>query len=166
MRGAASLEDPVSKYLPGVTLTRDGKTVLLGQLATHTSGLPRLPKNLSPANLADPYADYDGAKLTAFLSGDALVRTPGTQYDYSNLGAGVLGYALTQQGRYEKTIRERVLAPLGMNDTAVVLSPSQSARFATGHNAELASASPWRFDALAGAGALRSTAADMAKYLK
>ena len=55
-------------------------------------------KNLSPADPADPYADYDAAKLLAFLEGDVLQRTPGSAYEYSNLGAGLLGYALTKSG--------------------------------------------------------------------
>jgi CubicO group peptidase (beta-lactamase class C family) len=56
-------------------------------------GSPRLPTNIAPANLADPYADYDAAKLVAFVSGNPLERAPGAQYDYSNVGAGLLGYA-------------------------------------------------------------------------
>ena len=79
----------------------------------------------------------------------------------------MLGYALTaRRGGYEKAMRERVLAPLGMTDTALVLTPAQQQRFATGHNAQLAPTSAWRLDAFAGAGGLRSTPADMAKYLK
>jgi CubicO group peptidase (beta-lactamase class C family) len=167
VRGQATLDDPVTKYVDAKGLTRDGKTVTLGQLATHSSGLPRLPKNLSPADPADPYADYDAAKLLAFLEGDVLQRTPGSAYEYSNLGAGLLGYALTKSGGgYEKVLRERVLRPMDMTDTAITLSPSQRSRFASGHDIQLHPVGPWRLDALAGAGALRSTPADMGKYLR
>jgi CubicO group peptidase (beta-lactamase class C family) len=103
----------------------------------------------------------------AFLGGTVLERDPGESYAYSNLGAGVLGYALTEsRGGYENVMRERVLVPLGMTDTAQTLTPAQQARFATGHNAELAATPAWRLDALSGAGSLRSTASDLAKYLK
>ena len=168
VQGEAALDDPVTKYLPQATaLTQNGKTVTLGQLATHTSGLPRLPGNLSPANPANPYADYDAAKLIAFLSGKPLEREPGVQYEYSNLGAGVLGHAITwRQGGYEKQMRERVLAPLGMNDTAVALTAAQRERFALGHDRTLTPVPPWDVAVLVGAGGLRSTPADMAKYLK
>jgi D-alanyl-D-alanine-carboxypeptidase/D-alanyl-D-alanine-endopeptidase len=166
VRGRASLDDPVTKYVAAPGLARDGKAVTLGQLATHTSGLPRLPKNLAPANPADPYADYDAGKLEAFLAGDILQHAPGSEYEYSNLGMGLLGYALTaSEGGYEKALRERVLAPLRMSDTAIVLSAAQRGRFASGHDIQMQPVGPWRLDALAGAGALRSTPADMAKYL-
>ena len=167
VRGKAALDDPVTKYVAAPGLSRDGKTVTLGQLATHSSGLPRLPKNLAPANPADPYADYDADKLLAFVAGDVLQRVPGAAYEYSNLGAGLLGYVLTyRDGGYEKVMRERVLAPLRMDDTTVTLSASQRARFASGHDIQLQPVQPWKLDALAGAGALRSTPSDMARYLR
>jgi serine-type D-Ala-D-Ala carboxypeptidase/endopeptidase len=166
VRGRASLDDPVTKYIEAPGLTKDGKSVTLGQLATHSSGLPRLPRNLAPANPADPYADYDATKLKAFVAGDVLQRAPGSAYEYSNLGAGLLGYALTlRDGGYEKALRERVLAPMRMTDTGIVLTPAQQNRFATGHDIQLQPVGAWRLDALAGAGALRSTPSDMAKYL-
>lgn len=167
VRGQVALDDPVTKYVDAKGLVRDGKTVTLRQLATHTSGLPRLPRNLAPANPADPYADYDAAKLRAFLDGNVLQETPGAGYDYSNLGAGLLGYALTsREGGYEKVLRERVLVPLGMTDTGIALPRMQLARLAAGHDRNLDPSGPWAFDALAGAGALRSTPSDMARYLE
>jgi CubicO group peptidase (beta-lactamase class C family) len=167
VRGEASLDDPVTKLLPGAKgLARDGKPVTLAQLATHTSGLPRMPKDFAPANPADPYADYDGARLVAYLSGDVLESAPGREYGYSNLGAATLGYALTAPRGYEARLRERVLEPLAMGDTAIALSASQAARFATGHDRKLAPVPHWKLDAFAGAGGLRSTPADMARYLK
>lgn len=168
VRGEAALSDPVTKRLPGAAgLVRDDRTVTLEQLATHTSGLPPMPGNFAPANPAEPYADYDGAKLVAFIGGKALEGAPGEEYAYSNFGASVLGYALTSQaGGYEKVLRARVLAPLRMDDTAIALSSAQEVRFATGHDARLVPTPPWKLDAFAPAGGLRSTPADMAKYLE
>ena len=168
VRGEASLDDAVTRHLPAAKgLARDGKPVTLAQLATHTSGLPPMPRNFTPANRADPYADYDGGKLVAFLSQDVLDSAPGREYRYSNLGAATLGYALTaSRGGYAKVLRERILEPLAMADTTLALTPSQQARLATGHDARLAAVPPWQLDAFAGAGGLRSTPADMAKYLK
>jgi CubicO group peptidase (beta-lactamase class C family) len=72
-----------------------------------------------------------------------------------------------KSGGYEATLRARVLTPLGMTDTGVVLSPGQTARLATGHGRDLAPTSNWTMtDALAGAGGIRSTANDMARYLR
>jgi serine-type D-Ala-D-Ala carboxypeptidase/endopeptidase len=96
VRGAARLDQPVRELLPPGTVvpTRDGRDITLEQLATHRSGLPRLPGNMAPANLADPYADYDVERLYAFLEDYVLPRVPGEGAEYSNLGAGLLGHAL------------------------------------------------------------------------
>lgn len=170
LRDAVKLDQPVSQLLPAAwpPLARDGKPVTLQQLASHTSGLPPLPDNFKPANPADPYVGYDATRLVAFLSGTPLQRVPGERYQYSNLGGGLLGYALTRaSGGYEATLRARVLVPLGMNDTAIALSPTQSARLATGHRGDLSAAANWNFGpTLVGAGGLRSTANDMARYLR
>src|SRR5262245_22286393 len=69
-RGQMKLDDPVAKFLPpSVTMpTRGGKEITLHQLATHTSGLPKIPANLDPKRADNPYADYTVEKLYAFLS--------------------------------------------------------------------------------------------------
>jgi CubicO group peptidase (beta-lactamase class C family) len=170
LRDAVKLDQPVSQLLPAEwpPLARDGTPVTLQQLASHTSGLPPLPDNFKPANPDDPYVDYDATRLLAFLSGTPLQRVPGERYRYSNLGGGLLGYALTRgSGGYEATLRTRVLVPLDMNDTAISLSPTQSARLAMGHRNDLSAAANWNIGpTLVGAGGLRSTANDMARYLR
>ena len=84
-RGEVALTDPVAKYLPpGVKVPeRGGRQITLQDLATHTSGLPRLPSNLNPKDPANPYADYSVDQLYQFLSGYQLTRDIGTQYEYS-----------------------------------------------------------------------------------
>src|SRR5439155_24786957 len=59
-RGEVALDDPVSKFLPADVKVpeRGGKKITLADLATHTSGLPRLPTNLAPKDMSNPYADY------------------------------------------------------------------------------------------------------------
>ncbi|MDQ2187542.1 serine hydrolase [Alcaligenaceae bacterium A4P071] len=98
-RGEVTLDDRVDRYLPeGVTTPkRAGKSIRLVDLATHTSGLPRLPANLKPADLSDPYADYTPDKLYGFLSSYQLPRDIGATYEYSNLGTGLLGDALARR---------------------------------------------------------------------
>jgi len=169
LAGALTLDTPVATLLPegAAGLAHDGKPVTLGQLATHTSGLGRLPPNMAPADRTDPYADYDGARLVAGLAGTPLAVDPPAPYAYSNYGAGLLGYVLTyRDGGYGSVVRERILVPLAMTATAVDLAPAQRAHAATGHDSELERVPEWTFAALAGAGALRSTANDMAKYLR
>jgi CubicO group peptidase (beta-lactamase class C family) len=166
-RGEVRLDDPVAKHLPPGTVvpTRNGKAITLIDLATHTSGLPRLPANLAPRDPLNPYADYTEAQLDAFLRDYALSRDSGGTYEYSNLGVGLLGRALAYRagGDYEGVLRQRVLAPLGMTDTAIALTPDQATRFSDGHSAALQPTPHWELPSLAGAGALRSTADDLLK---
>src|ERR1035441_3482541 len=98
-RGEVSLDDPVAKYLPaGVKMPqRDGKQITLIDLATHTSGLPRMPSNFAPKDPRSPYADYTVASLFQFLSSYELKRDIGSQFEYSNMGVGLLGQALARR---------------------------------------------------------------------
>lgn len=168
-RGEVALDDPVRRFLPDSVRvpSRGGREITLLDLATATSGLPRLPGNLSPADRADPYADYTESRLYAFLSGYTLPRDPGAAYEYSNLGMGLLGHVLAlRAGKpYEELVAERVLLPLGMRDTRIVPTPSMRERLAAGHRADLAPVGGWNFAVLAGAGGWRSTADDMLRFL-
>lgn len=168
--GTVSLDDPVAKYLPeGASMpVRKGEQITLRNLAQQDSGLPRLPSNLTPDDMRDPYADYTEQQLLDFLSSYELTRDIGSQYEYSNLGVGLLGYALSRAAgtEYETLLRTRILDPLGMGDTGIALSADQQARFATGRDEYNRPTSAWRLPALAGAGALRSTAADLSTFLR
>jgi serine-type D-Ala-D-Ala carboxypeptidase/endopeptidase len=169
-RGEVALDDPIRKYLPeGLVLpTRGGKEITLGSLTTQSSGLPRLPFNLQPSDPANPYADYTAERLYAALAKIQLTHDPYAHYEYSNLGVGLLGHVLSlRAGKpYGELLRERVLAPLGMNDTVIELDEARRARLAPGHLPTLEPAKNWDLGVLAGAGALRSTAGDLLKLLK
>jgi CubicO group peptidase (beta-lactamase class C family) len=169
-RGELALKDPVSKYLPDSVRMpqRNGREITLQDLATHRSGLPRLPGNLKPADPANPYADYSTARLYDFLSSYRLTRDIGSQYEYSNVGAGLLGHVLALRAGmdYGTLVRERITAPLKMKSTSIRLSSEMKARMAEGHDALLKRAPNWDIPGLAGAGALRSTANDMLIFLE
>lgn len=166
VKGEVDLDDPASKYLPATVIlrTRDGVDVTLRHLATHTSGLPRIPSNISPEDMRsdNPYANYSVEDLCAFLSKPRLESAPGMIYSYSNLGMGLLGHvlALAAGMTYEALVVERICAPLGMNDTAITLSDDLSDRLAPGH-AKGKRVSNWDVPTLAGCGAFRSTVRDM-----
>jgi CubicO group peptidase (beta-lactamase class C family) len=168
-QGDVALEDPIRKFLPDSVKvpSRNGREITLLDLATATSGLPRLPNNMRPKDPTNPYADYDVENLHALLSGYTLPRDPGSSYEYSNLGMGLLGHVLALRGgaSYEELVTERVLKPLGMTDTRIVMSDAMRARLAVGHGADLRPVSNWDLTALAGAGAWRSTANDMLRFL-
>jgi len=169
-RKEVALDDPAGKYLPEHVKMpeRNGKSITLLDLSTHTSGLPRLPSNLKPKDPANPYADYSVDDLYQFLSGYTLPRDPGSEFEYSNLGAGLLGHVLARRAGmdYESLIRSRITEPLGMGDTGIALSPSMHQRMATGHNASLEPVANWSVSTLAGAGGLRSSANDMLTFLE
>jgi D-alanyl-D-alanine-carboxypeptidase/D-alanyl-D-alanine-endopeptidase len=169
LKGEVSLDDPVQQYLPEtVTVpTRNGIEITLGMLSEQNSGLPRMPDNFSPANRTNPYADYGAEDLYEFLSGHELRRNPGESFEYSNLAVGLLGHTLAIRAgqSYEELVRERILDPLGMTHTGVALTPWMGDHLALGHRQNGRLASNWGFDALAGAGAIRSTAEDMLKFI-
>lgn len=168
-KGEVKLDDPVAKYLPASVKVpeRNGKKITLIDLATQTSGLPRMPNNFHPKDPTNPYADYTPAQLYEFLSSYELTRDPGEKYEYSNLGVGLLGHVLClRAGKdYETLLRERILKPLRMDNTAVVFTPWMKAHLAPGHDPQLKPAANWDIATLTGAGAIRSTTNDMLKFL-
>jgi CubicO group peptidase (beta-lactamase class C family) len=167
--GKLQLDQPVASLLPGFTVpTRDGKAVSLGNLAMQNSGLPRLPTNFRPADAMDPYADYGPEQLKAFLASYALPRDPGASYQYSNVGVGLLGYALSVHAgmSYEQLLQRQLLEPLGMHHSTTEQTDAVRAQMAPGHDASGKPAANWHIDALAGAGSLVSSGNDMLRYLK
>jgi len=169
-RKEVALDDPAAKYFPdNVRMpARSGNPITLLDLSTHTSGLPPLPSNLKPKDLRNPYADYSVDDLYQFLSGYELPCDPGSEFVYSNLGAGLLGHVLARRAgtNYESLIRVRITEPLNMRDTAITLSSSMKQRMATGHSGILEPVANWDLPTLAGAGALRSSADDMLTLLE
>ena len=168
-RHEVALTDPVAKFLPqSVKMPeRGGRAITLQDLATHTSALPRLPGNMKPADPANPYADYSVEQLYQFLSSYQLPRDVGSEYEYSNLGGGLLGHVLALRAHtdYASLVRDRITAPLGMSSTAIALSPEMKSRLAVGHSPALQPVANWDLPTLAGAGALRSTTTDLLAFL-
>jgi CubicO group peptidase (beta-lactamase class C family) len=170
LRGEVAPDDPAAKFLPGSVRMPEfeGAPITLLDLATYTSGLPRMPSNFAPKDSKNPYIDYTAERLYDYLSNHKLGFKPGKHYEYANLGFGLLGHVLElRAGRsYEELVVSRICAPLGMDDTRITLTDSMQQRLARGHNMGLAPVANWDFSALAGAGALRSTANDLLKFLQ
>jgi serine-type D-Ala-D-Ala carboxypeptidase/endopeptidase len=160
-RGEIRLDDPIAKYLaPDIKLpVRAGRQITFVDLATHTSGLPRMPENFRPKDPANPFADYTSQQLYAFLSTYELPRDIGIKFEYSNLGFGLLGQVLAHRAGmdYEQLVLTRICRPLGMDSTRITLSASLAQRFAAGHDPDLITVPAWDLPTLPGAGALRST---------
>jgi serine-type D-Ala-D-Ala carboxypeptidase/endopeptidase len=169
LNGKMNLSDPLQKFLPeGVTApTRNGESIKLINLANHTSSLPRMPDNFNPANPANPFADYTEKKMYEFLSGYKLNRNIGSEYEYSNFGAGLLGHiiAAKEEKTYEQLMVELIAQPLGLQNTRITFTTEMKSNLAMGHSGG-AQVENWDITTLAGAGAIRSTAIDMIKYVQ
>ena len=168
-RGEVALSDPVAKYLPDeVSMpVRGSRQITLLDFVTHHSGLPGVPDNMPRSNRLNPFEDYTVEHLYAFLAAYELRQEIGADFEYSNLAVGLLGHALGHpKGMgYEALVRERVLEPLGMAMTGVTLEGELSDWMSDGHDAVGNVMPPWQMPALAGAGALRSNAEDMLRFL-
>ncbi|MFI9010377.1 serine hydrolase domain-containing protein [Actinosynnema sp. NPDC053489] len=162
-RGEVDLSDPVRRHLPVGAVPHLGREVTLERLATHTAGLPRLPPGLParavPHWRTNPYRGFGAADFTAALR-RTRARAPG-RYRYSNFGVALLGEALAgAAGRpYPELLAERVLRPLGLDDTDCSTSPQ-----VTGH-LRGRPRPPWEIPGMPAAGALRSSALDLLRYL-
>ncbi len=169
VRGEVALGDSIALYLPpeasGAKGNLGGRSLL--DLATHSSGLPSLPDDFNPADPENPYADYAEQDLYRFLARVPLRLPGGRAYEYSNLGAGLLGGLLARRAgmSYETLLRERILGPLGMSNTAIMLGDGMRQRLVPGNNALGLPEQNWDMGVLAGAGGLRSTADDMLRFL-
>lgn len=177
VRGEWTLATPVRDLLPaGASVpSRDGVEITLEHLATHTSGLPNAPIPIVAGSVEmlrgrDPYARLTADGLLRALSTAKLKRTPGSgTVHYSNLGVGILGAALANQCAmsFADLLAVRICGPLGLMDTVTdgQLSVVQRSRMVPGHRGRGKSAAAWPLDGIPAAGALRSTADDMLRFL-
>ncbi|MFE6867317.1 serine hydrolase domain-containing protein [Kitasatospora sp. NPDC057692] len=179
LAGTVALDEPLADLLAdalpaGVAVPAKGpRPIALRHLATHVSGLPRLPAGMLLASLLnpakpDPYAHCTAEWLLGSLGRTSARAVPGRSFRYSNLGAGLLGLALAHRAglSYGELVRREVCEPLGLADTVLAPDAEQAARLAPGHTAGGRPVPGWDLAALAGAGALKSTAADLAVFLR
>lgn len=151
--GLVKLDDPIDRYLPAnVTVPQyNGHKITIEDLATHTSGLPEFPDNYciipdkSQTNsssieyridLMNCTNNYTFNQFYQGLSNTTLSREPGSQFQYSSFGIGLLGHILTLKSNmssFDELLEHNILDVLGMNDTRFVLSDSQKSHLAVGH---------------------------------
>ena len=176
--GTVDVDDPIKKFLP-VRLRQsslDGIEMTLAHLANHTSGLPREPGNVRdnkdhPFDPYSPYRYYDTTMLYDYLSNQlALQSTPGEKRSYSNLGGGLLGHILTliSAKSYEELLFETICGPLGMRSTFVTSTGERARSLVRGRDprGQILPLDGGDCGALTGAGGIKSSVQDLAKYLK
>jgi len=159
-RGMIEESTRARDLLPDGTLDSD---MTLLSLATHRSGLPRLPPDLEDGiDESDPYAHYDAERMYGTLR--ALGRVEPRAEEYSNFGYMLLGHTLARAAgsTYADLIRQLILQPLGMHNTMVATPPATGR--VQGHDDDTA-VPPWS-DPLPGAGGIWATLDDMTVYLR
>jgi CubicO group peptidase (beta-lactamase class C family) len=168
LSGELSWDAPLEEFLPeevGVPRQGDRRITLL-DLATQTSGLPSLPPNFVGTDPLNPYKDFTVEQMYAGLEQIALSRAPGTQYEYSNFGFGLLGHALERKAgaSFEELVIARLCGPLAMDSTRMTLDESLRSRLVTPHDGGRA-VPVWEDTTMPGAGSFLSTANDMLRYI-
>jgi CubicO group peptidase (beta-lactamase class C family) len=169
-RKELQFDDPVDRYLPSGFRTpqRNGRSITLADLATHTSGLPYFP--FSPITTPNPLkalARFTASDLRSWLAGLTLSRDPGAQWEYSNVGYGLLGLALANKAgtTYDALLNRRIIGPLRLKDTTLHPTGEATRRLAAGHDPKLAPIPPLDLGIFAPAGALRSTVENLLSFL-
>ncbi len=167
--GLVALDDPIAAHVPELAALRaptaDSPVITVRHLMTMAAGLAT----------DDPWGDrQQGLDLAAF---SALLRgpltfawPPGTRFEYSNLGYGILGRLITNvAGReYREVVRERLLTPLGMTSSGYLREEVPPDRLALGY--------VWRdeayveepldpYGALAAMGGIFTSVRDLARWV-
>lgn len=185
--GLIKLNDPIDKYLPSNVIVPqyNGHKITIEDLATHTSGLPEFPSNYCPSfaisnaqtlddkvqrvrNLTSCTKNYTFDQLYQGLSNTTIPREPGSKYEYSTFGSGLLGRILTLKSNmssYDELLTKRIPDVLGMNSTSIYLSDEQKSRLATGHLSGRELPLFNISNPIAPGGGLYSSASDMLKFI-
>ncbi len=168
---SVALADPVKNHLPA--LPDFPANITLERLATHTAGLPALPKNIVRSMMKDrrnPYANYAVEDLMDYLKAYQPQTQPKSwdHIHYSTLGMGLLGLALCHRLEltYTEAVDRYICKPLGLQNTTINMNETQRDRFAQPHNYFGRPTPRWDIPTLAGAGALLSTVADLLTFIE
>lgn len=172
--GKWTLDDPIEQHLPpGSRVPSQGeRKILVRDLLTHSSGLPRLPPNFRPRNPGDPYADLTEKDLLSGLAESRLQGTIGGQAAYSNFAMMVLSLAVARAypadfgGDFERALTERLFKPLNM-DGAFVARPPAGVRLLPGYLSTGEVTPNWTWAAApntVGVGGVRARLEDMVRY--
>lgn len=150
-----------------------GGDITLMQLANHTSGLPTSPTNINEIigfDPKNPFASYTPDNLKSYLQNHiSLNAENGIQYEYSNLGMGMLGYILAKKmgASYEEMVQNLIFKPLQMTSTTTLIDNVDNSKLITGWDEDGTKATNWSFtDVLSGTGSIKSSAMDMEKFIR
>jgi beta-lactamase class C len=157
-RGTVKLSDPAYKYIPGLERSplQGFKSVTLAELATHTASLQRDPEGLKTRE-----------EVIEFLRTWNPAYPLATKYVYSNMGFGLLAYAMSgvTHTQLEPLLKKEIFAPLGMTSTFIEVPNYKRPLLVQGFNKEGQPIPPTPVRILPGGGGLKSTPRDMVQFL-
>lgn len=171
-RGEVTVETTVAEVLGEDATSSEIADVTFAELATHTSGLPRIAlaslgrSVFSNFLRKDPYAGRDGSQVIADALGSTLSQRG--SYAYSNLGVALQGQLLAHAAGtdYASLLTERILDPSELSGTYAPVTAENLRQTATrGRGGSGLPQAAWTMAGSAPAGGIRSTATDMATYL-
>jgi serine-type D-Ala-D-Ala carboxypeptidase/endopeptidase len=164
--GKISISEPVASYLPKtLELPKSFEKITFENLATHQSGLPRLPSGMKLFGRdykVDPYSAFDEERILRAIQETKLKSIPGEgRPRYSNYGFGLLGFTLERvTGKtYEDLLMQEIIKPIGLRSATFT---DEGLRQGLSRNKEVG---PWHFSSFAGMGGLRMSASDLSKFL-
>jgi CubicO group peptidase (beta-lactamase class C family) len=159
-----NLNDNINGYLK--TSFNNDTEISFINLANHTSGLPTLPSNLdlTKVNPENPYKEYKEKGLEEYLT-KHLELLNKEKYQYSNLGAGLLGYTLSkiENTTYENLLQNKIFSKFNMYNSTSDINKIKG-NLVKGLNNEGNDVPNWEFSVLAGAGAIFSTVEDLSQF--
>ena len=162
--GKVKLNKNINDYLK--TPLNNSTKISFINLANHTSGLPRLPTNidLTKVNPENPYKKYKEKELKEYLTKYLELSNKG-ENQYSNLGAGLLGYTLSkiENVTYESLLQNKIFSKYDMQNSTADINKIKG-NLVRGLNNEGKEVPNWEFSVLAGAGAIFSTVEDLSQF--
>ncbi|RUO32676.1 serine hydrolase [Aliidiomarina sanyensis] len=163
--GELDINQTVASLLPDGVRFSDprAESMTLAHLLTHTSGLPRLPSNLNPADVSDPYADYTEELLWEAVQTTELTTDPGEAFAYSNFAYMLLSQLVSEHAERSLSdlFEQTVFAPLGMT------TASFSGETLPPTNSDGNGVANWHMPKnMEGVGAVRASLMDLENYVK
>lgn len=162
--GRISLDDPLSKFVPGFPRAKD---ITVRELLNMTSGIPDYTDQ--PDFAKSVQNSTTPADIVATLKGLPLDFEPGTQWEYSNTNYVLLGMVIERASAksYGNYLFDSVFRTLGMISTVYGNSGATSPNIATGYTfdgARLKPDTPWNLDWAYSAGGIVSNVLDLAVW--
>lgn len=136
------------------------------ELANHTSGLPRLPENLDLSSAENPYKSYGKKELNNYLEEIMRLESKADfKYNYSNIGAGLMGYSLglSQKRPFDALLEKKIFKKYEMRNTFTDPNKVKN-NLVKGLDQYGKEIPNWEFDVFFGGGGILSTSEDLGKF--